>query len=87
MPDSSPNSLTQKPKLNITKYGKKPLYLVLASAVILAAVLVVSVQLSTRENDDQGRQSPPVSVREEEAPILPVEAPAGLAREEKNHTP
>jgi type IV secretion system protein VirB10 len=81
MIDTNPNSLTQKPKFGITKYGKKPLYMALAGAVLLATILVASVQISTMKNKKSDRQSQPVNVREEDASILPIEAPAGLAKE------
>lgn len=81
MSDLSPNSLTGKPRLNITRYGKKPLYLVMAGGALLVAILAVSVHLSTQKEETADNRQAAVTVREEESPvILPLEAPVGVAK-------
>lgn len=79
MPDSNPNSLTQKPTFNIMKYGKKPLYVALVIGALLLVVLIVSVHLSTKKAEEAKAQNQAVSITESAASFLPTEAPLGVA--------
>ncbi len=88
MSNASPNSLSQKPQLNITKYGKKPLYLVMLVMFLLAAILVSSVQLSGKKEETKRKVQQPISVREDESTILTAaEAPSGVAKEAEKTPP
>lgn len=50
MADNSPQALVTKPRIDVQKYGKLPLYIVLGVIVVLLCILIYSVQVSTEKS-------------------------------------
>ncbi|WP_428561439.1 MAG: TrbI/VirB10 family protein [Solidesulfovibrio sp. DCME] len=78
MSDNSPNEFTPPGAsgLAVARMSKKPLILVLLVGLILAAVLIYSVNFSERRKKDDARLTADAAA---DKPLLPVDAGPGLA--------
>lgn len=78
MSDNSPNEFTPPGAsgLAVARMSKKPLILVLIVGLILAAVLIYSVNFSERRKNDDARLTADAAA---DKPLLPVDAGPGLA--------